>query len=448
MLGLVLGNIILDSPYAAICLTLIFIISISLLKSPLRALSAFIFVIPFSGTSLFNDSLINLPGAKPLNLLAFFVIFVAMLNLKQSIKIPGYAFFFISSIVIIFTISFLRSVQHLDVINHFRQDDLSILRYLLSDFVKPLLYFMPLIIVIRFVHKPSNFEFVVNVIFYTIVAFSLVLLFFYIGFPSKGNLKLLTEYYSLTFGMHRNDIANFYIVAFSLFLTRFFIYKDIISFLSIGLVILATGILMSRTAYFIMLFSSISYLIVSGRSKFFPIIIIISVGLSFIITSNVMERAMKGVQSKDINEISAGRTNHLWIPLANEYLHDYKKLLIGNGRYSIYYSESSQDNEILNVGHPHNMYLEQLMDAGLIGLSIFLSFFIILFKRLVKSLRFVDNNVFKEYHYGLIISLIAYLMAGVTGRFLFPIISNSYFWIIVGLSIVLTRMTKNNAEYQ
>ena len=60
------------------------------------------------------------------------------------------------------------------------------------------------------------------------------------------------------------------------------------------------------------------------------ILIIISIGLSFIITSNVLDRSLKGLHSKDINEISAGRTNRLWIPLTNEYLNDYKKFFFGN----------------------------------------------------------------------------------------------------------------------
>jgi O-antigen ligase len=446
-LGIIFGHLIVGSPYGAVFFTLAFVLLLSLSKSPLKALSIFIFVIPFSGTTLFPDHLINLPGAKPLNFLALFVIVIAILNYKKSRKMPHYAFLFTSAVIIIFSISILRSMPHLDMINYLEEDKLSTTRYLLSDFVKPLIYFMPSIIVLKFIHKSEQLEYILSVIVYSMAAFSCVLLFFYIKFPSKGNLTLLTEHYSLTFGMHRNDIANFYIVSFPVLIMTFFLRKDFISILSICLSVMAIGVLMSRTAYFVLLFSYVFYFIISKRSKVLPLLIAIAIGLSLIISSNIMDRAKRGFDSKNIHEISAGRTDNLWIPLIDEYTDDVKKLIFGNGRYATVYSEAAKRGQILEAGHPHNMYLEQLVDAGLIGLTTFILFFVVLLKKLLKSLRTVQDKKFREYHYALLTSLIGYLVAGLSGRFLFPTLSNSYFWIIVGLSIVIISMSERKAEY-
>ena len=82
------------------------------------------------------------------------------------------------------------------------------------------------------------------------------------------------------------------------------------------------------------------------------------------------------------------------------------------------------------------------MDAGLIGLAPFLVFFAIVMKSLFQSLRSVEDKKLKEYHYAVIVSILSYLIAGMSGRFLFPTQANSFFWIIAAMAIVLVKISE------
>lgn len=444
---LVLWKSIFDFPYAfgvIIILTLIFIL---LWNKPLYALGIFIFLLPYSSTELFRDSLGSLPGAKPLHLLALFVMAIAVINYRQSTKMPKFASLFAVFILIIFTASIVRSLAYFETINWLREVELSLFNYILSDFVKPLLYFIPIIIIVKFTTRFKHLEFLLKILVLSITALSIYLLYsclFKIGF--NGDIRQIEEYYALNLGLHRNDLANFYIIGFPLVLANCFLKKNIMSFLSIGLSVAAIGFLYSRTAYIIMLLAFIFYLFISKRAKFLPVFLVLAFALSFIISASIIERASKGLESNDLELISAGRIEGIWLPLVEEFTGDAGDLLLGKGRYAILSSQAAQRELILIVEHPHNMYLEQLIDAGLIGLITFMLFFILLLKKAFKSLGNIRDYKVREYQYAMIVSIVSYLIAGMTGRSFFPLLSNGYLWIIAGLAIAIIYRFQYSGE--
>jgi hypothetical protein len=52
-----------------------------------------------------------------------------------------------------------------------------------------------------------------------------------------------------------------------------------------------------------------------------------------------------------------------------------KKILFGNGRYAMVSTDAHKRRTVIQAMHPHNMYLEVFLDAGLVGLLIILSLF-------------------------------------------------------------------------
>ena len=436
--GIILGRLIVDLPYAAIFFTIALIVLFLFLESPLKALSILVFITPFSGTILLRGNLINLPGAKPLMFLALFVVIIAIINHWQSVKMPKYSFIFAILLLSIFSISIIRSLSNLDIINYYIINQggikLSTSKYILTEFVKQLIYFLPFIIIIKFVKKISHLEYLMN-----ILALSLAILSICI---------LLNKFYiPLDLGKHRNALATFYIVGFPIVFGRYFIKKNIINILSICLIVTAIGFLYCRTAYLTLIVSSIFYLSISKRAKFLPVLIVISIGLSFIISSSIIERASKGLESGDRVEISAGRTDRSWLPLIVEYVKSPKKLLLGNGRFAILSSDAVASGITPNTyKHPHNMYLEQILDAGIFGLIAIMLFFIVLFKKIYKNLSYIQDFKLKEYQYAVIASLISYFLAGITGRSLFPDSKGAFFWIIVGIAVVIIRMVQESGE--
>jgi len=440
--GIIFGNIALKSPIAALFLALAAGVFLYFSASPLKALAVFIFLIPFSGTQYFVEKILALPGAKPLQLIAIFVVAIAVLNHRKSERLPRYLFFFIIAVLVSFTVAIIRSLPNLEMLNSFRMDELSETRYLLSHYVKPLIYFIPFILISNFVRKLGEFEQILKVVIWSMIGLSALVIYSYLDAPNRDDFRALSQFYSTAIGMNRNNIANFYIVVFPLFLMRFFLKKDLTNMAIIALSLTTVAILMSRTAYFMIVISSVLYLLISKRTKFLPVLLVIGLGIVLVMSPKIKERATKGFASGNIDAISAGRTDGLWVPLLEEDLNEPGKLLFGNGRYAIVFSDAAKNQSILEVTHPHNMYLEQVMDAGLIGLAPFLIFFAIVMKLLFQSLRSVEDRNLKEYHYAIIVSILSYLIAGMSGRFLFPAQANSFFWIIAAMAIVLVKISK------
>ncbi|MBX3394879.1 MAG: O-antigen ligase family protein [Phycisphaerae bacterium] len=90
---------------------------------------------------------------------------------------------------------------------------------------------------------------------------------------------------------------------------------------------------------------------------------------------NVVDRVMTGVASdgiadSDWDAISAGRTTYLWPAALNQFV---DSPIFGRGRFTIL--RTGMYDAIYDVAggvptHPHNSYLEMLIDAGVIGLAI------------------------------------------------------------------------------
>ncbi len=446
LFGITIGVMSVKSPYLAWLIPLGLLTILLLSKSPLHALFVFVIFIPFSSTELFNTYIIDLPGARLINILGFLVLAGGIWHYKDSVKLSNYAFFFITAIFFIFTIAVFRSLSHLDQLIELADDIRSTSGYLLSHFVKPLLFFIPLIVIIKFCKETKHLEFVANVLIFSLITLSLYLLFLFL-FKAPDKNELARDYMTSILKLHGNDIANFFIIAFPVLLAKYFTKKNLISMLSIVLAIAAIGILYSRTAYLTLLLSFILYLFLSKRAKFLPILLVGVIVLSFTVFTSVKERATHGFESKEYDDIFAGRIEGIWKPLFDEYSQSAKKFLIGNGRYAIKVSDSANNGSLISAaGHPHNMYIEQILDAGILGLIVFVLFYFVLLTRAFRNLSKPILPRLREYQYAVIVSLISFLISGLTGRSFFPDAENSFIWIVVGIAIVINRLIEDSGK--
>jgi len=446
LFGITLGIMLLQSPYLAWLIVLGLFTVVLLSKSPFYALFIFIIFIPYSSTELFNEYVIDLPGARLINILGFLVVAAGIWHHKNSEKLPTYAFYFITAIFVIFTIGVFRSLSHLDQLMQLADDIESTHGYLLSHYVKPLLYFIPTFVIIKYAKGKKQLEFVVNILVFSAVAFALYLLFLFL-FKSPDKNELARDYMTSILKIHGNAIATFLLVAFPIVLARYFTRQNLISAICLVLTIAAIGITYSRTAYLTLLFSLLAYLILSERAKLLPFFLVAVFALSFTIFTSVKERATHGFKSREYNEIFAGRIDGIWLPLWDEYSKSAKKMLIGNGRYSIKVSDSANRGYLVSAaGHPHNMYMEAILDAGILGLIVFVSFYYILLKKTFKNLKRFRFPELREYQFAVLVSLMSFLIAGLTGRSFFPRTENSFIWLVIGITIALNRIVENSGE--
>jgi len=167
--------------------------------------------------------------------------------------------------------------------------------------------------------------------------------------------------------------------------------------------------------------------------------------LILISPATVKERVSTTV-GPDLNTATSGRTHDIWIPLAKEYTYDYKGVLVGKGRFAIFTSSTYENKMIWQAAHPHNMYFELILDSGLLGFFIMIGIFSIVGMNIFKSVSAIKDNKLRYYQCAIIVSIIAYLITGLTGRSLFPILANSYFWIVLGCGIAISRMNLDGVE--
>jgi O-antigen ligase len=115
----------------------------------------------------------------------------------------------------------------------------------------------------------------------------------------------------------------------------------------------------------------------------------------------------------------------------NEYLDRPLHLIFGDGRYAVRTLKAAIQGWMLPVGHPHNMFIELIIDVGLVGFGIILSFYIYLMRKLQKSIAVDQNPQTKEYKIAILVSIIAFLFSGLTDRSFFPNLENCFLWTVL-----------------
>ena len=134
---------------------------------------------------------------------------------------------------------------------------------------------------------------------------------------------------------------------------------------------------------------------------------------------------------ENADAISAGRIDGIWQPLLPEAL---KSPLWGNGLDSILWSSPMSTGGMVVVAHPHNAYLEALLDMGLIGLALMLLFH----WHVWKGFRALGSNpyltpVMRGFFQGACAALVAFAVACMTGGSLRPHPENALLWIAIGM---------------
>lgn len=208
------------------------------------------------------------------------------------------------------------------------------------------------------------------------------------------------------------------------------------SFAILGAIVCAVMIAMtfSRAAMGAMAILTLWFLISTRRfvSLFIGALIVV-IGL-FFLPDAFYDRLLTGVANRDLQSISAGRLDMIWIPLL-QIVPDH--FILGNGIFSVLWSTPLITGRMLAVGHAHNAYLNALLDMGLIGLILVLLFYLFVIME-IRRLRESDPDpYFRQFMLGVQAGIVLLLIQGLTGDSLIPSPSQVYLWC--GLGVVLGR---------
>jgi O-antigen ligase len=145
-----------------------------------------------------------------------------------------------------------------------------------------------------------------------------------------------------------------------------------------GLVLLPFLALKSRAGFLALSAAALMLAIVRWRRLL--LIFPVAAALTLALVPSVAQRVTEGLSGAEVdwNTVSAGRLTNIWPPVLAQIM---RSPLLGHGRYGILREQCAA--EILEAErtlptHPHNAYLEALLDTGVVGLALCLTWLALL----------------------------------------------------------------------
>jgi O-antigen ligase len=155
------------------------------------------------------------------------------------------------------------------------------------------------------------------------------------------------------------------------------------------------------------------------------------IGLAFMPGAVISRMSMGLVGGGDVNEFSAGRVDEIWMPLLPEL---FKSPIWGNGLDATMWSNAIWSEQMLAVTHPHNAYLQAILDTGLLGLGLLLAFY----WHVYRKFRDLGSNAYlsptmRGFYQGVVAGLMCFIITGFAGSSLRPVPEFAFLWIAIGM---------------
>jgi O-antigen ligase len=235
-------------------------------------------------------------------------------------------------------------------------------------------------------------------------------------------------------GLHANDLGRLFAVGYALALFTWAVTHDRALKIALAVAMLAViGALVltfSRGAFFAFVVVNVIFLVTRRRAYGFLLGMLLIGAMMLALPGTLYDRMTVGFHG-DLNAVSAGRIDTIWLPLVPELA---RSPFLGNGLSSILWSDAMRAGEILTVSHAHNAYLQTLLDMGLIGFALLAAFFALLmrdFRRLGREARL--SPTLRGFFTGAAAGLASFLAAGVAGSQLVPCPEQAFLWVAVGM---------------
>src|SRR5258706_481343 len=238
-------------------------------------------------------------------------------------------------------------------------------------------------------------------------------------------------------GMHAAELGALYEVAYALMLFTWAESKEsglrLALLASMGLVVVALVLTFSRGAFLGFIVINALFLLWRRNAKtviFFGLLAVVAL---FLLPGAVYDRVTTGFGS-GLDSISAGRINEIWLPLLPEVL---RSPIYGQGLGSILWSEAMHRGAgitIATVGHPHNAYLQALLDMGIVGLILVCAYFVHVWKGFrALSVDPAVSPTLRGFYLGGAAGLASLLISYVTDSSLLPKPEQVFLWLAIGM---------------
>jgi len=398
-------------------------------------------MLPVNGSNLFPHSVFGFTGLNPLNLvLAATLISYLIRGYEVKRFLPNPLIWLLIAPMVVAGVLGTQHVQdiypefyEMDVI-HFT-DGWGYLRDLL---LKPLIMVSAALLIGSAVARARRVENFLAPIVASVWLMSLIAIGYVIAAGvSLGSLALPT---SRTFfsalGMHANDLGRLYAVAYALLLFTWGETKDVrlktVLILTMGILTIALVLTFSRGAMVGWVVVNALFLLWKFNAKTIGLAALAAAVAMLIMPGAVIGRMSMGlVGGADVNEFSAGRVDEIWLPLLPEL---FKSPIWGNGLDATMWAKALWAETMLPVTHPHNAYIQSIMDLGLLGTGLILAYY----WHVYRIARDLGSNAYlsptmRGFYQGVVAGLLCFIITGFAGSSLRPTPEFAFLWIAIGM---------------
>lgn len=240
-------------------------------------------------------------------------------------------------------------------------------------------------------------------------------------------------------GIHANDLGRLFVFAYALLLFAWTAVAPgaprALLAASMGLLVVALVLTFSRGALLGFMVVNVLFLAWRRSGKVLLLGALLALAAPLLVPEAVFERLGAGF-GQGANAVSAGRIEGLWLPLLPEVL---RSPLFGHGLASILWSDVMHLAEgggagVIGATHPHNAYLEALLDMGVAGLALVLAYYLHVwrgFRALAADARL--DPLLRGFFEGAAAGLAALLAVAVADSSLAPRAEQAYLWLAIGL---------------
>jgi len=152
--------------------------------------------------------------------------------------------------------------------------------------------------------------------------------------------------------------------------------------------------------------------------------------LWIILPTAVLDRIQYGADGGDLNSLSAGRIEWIWLPLLNDVSNH---LLLGQGLNSVMWTDAQRMQLMAPVFMAHSGYLDLLLDFGIVGAIPVAAAYAYLWRGLLQMHREDPDIRLRNLFYGGHLAMVAFALVNITSDKVTPTATTLFLWIAGGI---------------